>query len=162
MRYLTLAMLLLIGITGCGFKQSVIMPDMSVAIQDKNKARIYVIRPSQGFLGLFGVNALNEVFAKGRSIGILYSGKYFVWETKPEKSFYISTAKAKYVDVIIKSGEPVVLDLVAGNTYYVTLTIDKGYFLLNQVDDATGRKYLAETDPQGDDANDDTSNENIP
>ena len=135
-------------VSACVNLQTVPIPDLNERISDKEKSRIYVIRPEQGFLGMLGNQVLQEVFENNQSIGQLPSGKYLVWETLPRK-ITITSHNSKYSTSLARSGRSITIDTKPGEVYFLAVAIGNDGFFLSQVSESDGRKLLTESAPMG-------------
>lgn len=138
-RILTLAAcacsLLLVGCAST--KQFVPMPNQAQSIENTNKGRIYVMRPSA--LGsAVGMNVADG----GNPIGSTGPGGYLCWERDPGDVLVSSTSE---------NTSRVALAVRPGSIHYVLQNIRMGFWVartdLEVLDDVRGKKELARCKP---------------
>jgi hypothetical protein len=106
------------------------LPNQTVRIENPAKARIYIIRPqvSGGIVSII-------VYENGERIGVTGGCGYLCWERPPGKV----SLGVKYAGSI----NSIALNVAAGKVYYIKQNIN----LLEEIDEARGKKYLKECDP---------------
>lgn len=135
-------------LSGCVSLQNAPVPNLNERISDPGKSRIYVIRPKQGFMGMFGSQALQEIYDNNGSIGLLPSGKYLVWEADPTM-VVITPRRPKYISTFPDSGPPIKFEAKPGELYFFALIIHDNRFVLSKLSENAARKLLTETKPAG-------------
>ncbi len=124
----------LIIISGCASTvQYVPLPDQTKKIEDPNKARIYVARPTS-----FGSAIPINISDGGKLIGHTGPNGYLCWERDPGKTELKGKAE---------NTSTLTLNMEKGTVYYVQQHINMGFFIarnkLRQMIDDEGEKKVA-------------------
>lgn len=133
------ALFLLVGtLFGCGSaKQYVKMPDLAKAIENPEKARIYVVRPQW-----YGKAKFMEVYDGDKLIALTKGETYVCWERDPG-----------IVEIKSESENTDVLEIKVekGKTYYIWQQVNMGFWSartsLVQLSEAEGKEKLAKCRP---------------
>ena len=125
-------------ISGCASAvQYVPLPDQSKSVEDPNKARIYVLRPTS-FGGAIGIP-----ISDGRnSIGITGPNSFLSWERDPGETTIRSMSENTY---------ELPITMKKGLSYYIQQEINIGFFTprstLNILPEDEGKRKLSECKP---------------
>jgi len=123
---------------GCASAQKVPIPDLSVKLSDPEKARIYIIRPPQKW---YGKNATIYILDGEAGLGILKYRSYFVWERDAGPLEIKTQPRLGYA----RPADPLTIDVVAGEVYYIKCPIMSGKFQMIQISEMEGVQLLEET-----------------
>ena len=125
-----LAALLLMGCASA--HQYVPIPDLSKQVEDPNKGRVYVLRPS-GFGGAVGMNVADG----GQPIGSTGPGRFLCWEREPGDVIITSTSE---------NTSRVSIPVRPGSVHYILQNIRMGIWMartdLEVIDTERGLKEL--------------------
>ena len=134
---IAVVLLCLLGVGCAKPTQLVPMPDQSVRVEDPEKARIYVIRPSN-----FGGAISMEVRDNDRTIGFTGPSSYLSWEREPGDVQVIGIAEDTSVQRI---------SAVKGMVYFVLQRLQMGVIKarneLELIGEDEARQYLEKCNP---------------
>lgn len=133
-----IAVLTLVIGAGCATTgQSVLIPDLNKEIEDSEKGRIYVIRPTA-----FGFGTSMRITDNGRFVGFTGPKGYLCWEREPGEAEIACKAE---------NTSKVSLDVNKGKVYYIRQHMQMGLLRarnkLEVVNEEKGKELLQKCKP---------------